>query len=82
MALLLLDSPAWLPVSDAFVGEANAIIGRPITPVSYAAVARRTSPGVGPIRLTAGGQARGRPADRNRRGPAAVGVRIEPSQRH
>jgi hypothetical protein len=28
---------------DAFVGEANAIIGRPITPVSYAGVARRTS---------------------------------------
>lgn len=43
MALLLLDGPAWLPVPDAFVGEANAIIGRPITPVSYAGVARRTS---------------------------------------
>ena len=43
MALLLLDSPSWLPLSDAFVVEANAIIGRPITPVSYAGVARRTS---------------------------------------
>jgi hypothetical protein len=43
MALLLLDGPVWMPVPDAFVGEANAIIGRPITPVSYAGVARRTS---------------------------------------
>jgi hypothetical protein len=43
MALLLLDSPSWLPLSDAFMVEANAIIGRPITPVSYAGVARRTS---------------------------------------
>jgi hypothetical protein len=43
MTLLLLDVPAWLPMPDAFVGEANAIIGRPITPVSYAGVARRTS---------------------------------------
>mgnify|MGYP001819245962 CR=1 FL=1 len=43
MTLLLLEVPAWLPMPDAFVGEANAIIGRPITPVSYAGVARRTS---------------------------------------
>jgi len=43
MTLLLVDIPAWLPMPDAFVGEANAIIGRPITPVSYAGVARRTS---------------------------------------
>lgn len=43
MLLLLLDVPPWVPVPDAFVDEANAIIGRPITPLSYAGVARRTS---------------------------------------
>ena len=41
--LLLLDVPAWVPAPANFVGEANAIIGRPLTPVSYAGVARRTS---------------------------------------
>jgi hypothetical protein len=43
MMLLLLDAPALVPVPADFVGEANAIIGRPLTPLSYAGVARRTS---------------------------------------
>jgi hypothetical protein len=43
MLLLLLDVPPWVPVPDAFVGEASAIRGRPLTPVSYAGVARRSS---------------------------------------
>jgi hypothetical protein len=43
MLLMLMDVPAWLPAPANFVGEANAIIGRPITPLSYAGVARRTS---------------------------------------
>lgn len=43
MMMLLLDVPAWVPAPADFVGEANAIRGRPITPVSYAGVARRTS---------------------------------------
>jgi hypothetical protein len=43
MMLMLLDAPVWVSVPGGFVGEANAIIGRPITPVSYAGVARRTS---------------------------------------
>jgi len=43
MLLMLMDVPVWLPEPANFVGEANAIIGRPITPLSYAGVARRTS---------------------------------------
>jgi len=43
MLLMLMDVPVWLPEPANFVGEANAIIGRPITPLSYARVARRTS---------------------------------------
>lgn len=43
MLLMLMDVPVWLPAPANFVGEANAIIGRPITPLSYAGVARRTS---------------------------------------
>jgi hypothetical protein len=43
MLLLLLDAPAWVPVPADFVGEAEAIRGRPLTPVSYAGVARRSS---------------------------------------
>ena len=43
LMLLLLDVPAWVPAPVDFVGEAKAIIGRPLTPVSYAGVARRTS---------------------------------------
>lgn len=36
-------SLATLDVGDVVVGQANAVIGRPLTPVSYAGVARRTS---------------------------------------
>jgi len=43
LMLVLLDVPAWVPAPVDFVGEAKAIIGRPLTPVSYAGVARRTS---------------------------------------
>jgi hypothetical protein len=43
LMLLLLDVPAWVPAPVDFVGEAKAIIGRPLTPLSYAGVARRTS---------------------------------------
>ncbi len=43
MTLLLFDVPPWVPVPADFVNEAAAIIGRPLTPLSYAGVARRTS---------------------------------------
>lgn len=43
MTLLLLDVPSWVPAPVDFVGQAAAIIGRPLTPLSYAGVARRTS---------------------------------------
>jgi len=42
MTLLLFDAPPWVP-PGVFVNEAAAIIGRPLTPLSYAGVARRTS---------------------------------------
>lgn len=38
--LLCLDN---LPVNIGFIGKAEAIIGRPATPMSYAGVARRTA---------------------------------------
>jgi len=40
-ALLMVIEPANLP--DSFVAQASAVIGRPLTPVSYAGVARRTA---------------------------------------
>lgn len=48
------------PTVDIFVSTADAIIGRPATPVSYAGVARRTTvrvatPGVGVAPVNLGG---------------------------
>jgi hypothetical protein len=40
--LLVSDSPA-LITSGALMSQAHAIIGRPLTPLSYAGVARRTT---------------------------------------
>ncbi len=34
---------AGVPLGGVFVGQAHAIIGRPLTPMSYAGVARRTT---------------------------------------
>jgi hypothetical protein len=39
--LLLIIEPGNLP--DTFFAEAKAVVGRPITPISYAGVARRTT---------------------------------------
>ena len=36
-----------LPVTGSFATQAHAIIGRPLTPMSYAGVARRSAVGVG-----------------------------------
>ena len=51
-ALLWLGGGPIGPVSEGWMGSAEARIGRPLTPVSYAGVARRTTvrvatPGVG-----------------------------------
>jgi hypothetical protein len=40
---LLIGEPGSLTGSTSFVAQANAVIGRPLTPVSYAGVARRTT---------------------------------------
>jgi len=41
---LLASSPAWNGRTGiALVSEAQAVVGRPLTPVSYAGVARRTT---------------------------------------
>jgi hypothetical protein len=40
---LLIGEPGWMTGSGSLVSQANAIIGRPLTPVSYAGVARRTT---------------------------------------
>jgi hypothetical protein len=40
---LLVGEPGSMTVSGSLVSQANAIIGRPLTPVSYAGVARRTT---------------------------------------
>ncbi len=40
---LFLSEKASLMTSGSLVTEANAIIGRPLTPMSYAGVARRTT---------------------------------------
>jgi hypothetical protein len=44
LALLALSAMAELKLeTGVFVSEAQAVVGRPLTPVSYAGVARRTS---------------------------------------
>ena len=44
LALLALTAIAELKLeTGVFVSEAQAVVGRPLTPVSYAGVARRTS---------------------------------------
>jgi hypothetical protein len=40
-ACLLIGEPG--SMTGSFVGQANAVIGRPLTPMSYAGVARRTT---------------------------------------
>jgi len=46
-AFLLADAHVepggWVPLSLSFGTPANAVIGRPLTPLSYAGVARRTT---------------------------------------
>jgi hypothetical protein len=42
---LFVSEKASLIISGSLVTEANAIIGRPLTPMSYAGVARRTTYG-------------------------------------
>jgi len=61
------------PISGDLVGTAEAVVGRPATPVSYAGVARRTTvrvatPGVGAPGVGAAPANRGGPVNR-------VGVR-------
>jgi hypothetical protein len=41
-SLFMNENPSML-VRGALVSEANAVIGRPLTPMSYAGVARRTT---------------------------------------
>lgn len=43
IALLALDTKADNPAAIGFIPAAQAIIGRPMTPMSYAGVARRTA---------------------------------------
>src|SRR5215470_6459583 len=43
VALLVIELDSGAPPGSALVGEAEAIIGAPMTPVSYAGVARRTT---------------------------------------
>jgi hypothetical protein len=40
---LLIGTTATFELGPAVVGEAHAVIGRPLTPMSYAGVARRTT---------------------------------------
>jgi hypothetical protein len=48
---LFVSDRALTPKSGSLVSEANAIIGRPLTPLSYAGVARRTAePFMEPLR--------------------------------
>ncbi len=42
-SLLCLDNLPNSPINTGFIGKAEAIIGRPATPMSYAGVARRTA---------------------------------------
>jgi len=37
------DTDGWMPFSLEFATPAGAVIGRPLTPLSYAGVARRTT---------------------------------------
>jgi hypothetical protein len=41
-AVLVWNEDAVISTESGFVSEAHAIIGRPLTPLSYAGVARRT----------------------------------------
>jgi len=41
-ALLLSDKPSWDGLGS-LISQAQAIVGRPLTPLSYAGVARRTT---------------------------------------
>jgi hypothetical protein len=43
VSCLLVGEPGSVTVSGLLVSQANAVIGRPLTPVSYAGVARRTT---------------------------------------
>ena len=43
VACLFASDRTWSPGSSSLITEANAIIGRPLTPMSYAGVARRTT---------------------------------------
>jgi hypothetical protein len=45
MALATIEAGAWLgiPGVRSVVSQAEAVVGRPLTPVSYAGVARRTA---------------------------------------
>ncbi len=40
--LMMLEEKSSLPVVSGFIAPAEAIVGRPLTPVSVAGVARRT----------------------------------------
>ena len=42
-ACLLMGEPASMKGTASLVSQANAVIGRPLTPLSYAGVARRTT---------------------------------------
>ena len=42
-ACLLVNDSGWFVHSGSFVSDAQARIGRPLTPMSYAGVARRTT---------------------------------------
>ena len=45
MAVATIEAGAWLGVPGvrSVVSQAEAVVGRPLTPVSYAGVARRTA---------------------------------------
>lgn len=62
-AVLVMDVKI-LPTSEYLVGTAEAVIGRPATPVSYAGVARRSTVGVGAPGVGAAPANRGGPVNR------------------
>lgn len=43
LVISFLDLTSFLDLSRPFVRSAQAVVGRPLTPVSYAGVARRTT---------------------------------------
>jgi len=45
MAVAMIEAGAWLGVPGvrSVIPQAEAVVGRPLTPVSYAGVARRTA---------------------------------------